>query len=111
MGRNRLCAGWPVSINRKSGERKSEAQSSKRDPYDRVLHRGHDDLGRSDLSGREPACDVGAVLMMWENPVYRDRQQDPVVAYCSKCGGEIYAEESIMPSCLCRECWEEDENG
>ena len=36
----------------------------------------------------------------------RDIQQDPVVAYCSKCEGEIYAEESIMPGCLCRECFE-----
>lgn len=50
-------------------------------------------------------------MMEWINPVYRDRQQDPVVAYCSRCGGEIYADEAIMPGCLCRECWEEEENG
>lgn len=40
----------------------------------------------------------------------RDVQCDPVVAHCSVCGGNIYAEEAIMPGCLCRECWEE-ENG
>lgn len=33
----------------------------------------------------------------------RDVQQDPVVAYCSRCGGEIYADDAIMPGCLCRE--------
>lgn len=38
----------------------------------------------------------------------RDVQCDPVVAYCRVCGGEIYAEEAIMPGCLCRECWEEE---
>lgn len=45
--------------------------------------------------------------MMWVNPVYRDRQQDPVVAYCSCCGGEIYEEDAIMPGLLCRKCLEE----
>lgn len=49
--------------------------------------------------------------MTWVNPVYRDRQQDPVVAYCSRCGGEIYAEDAIMPGCLCRKFWEELQNG
>lgn len=39
----------------------------------------------------------------------RDVQQDPVVAYCSRCDGEIYADDAIMPGCLCRKCWE-DEN-
>ena len=38
----------------------------------------------------------------------RDAQCDPVVAYCRRCGDEIYAEEAIMPGCLCRECWEEE---
>ena len=38
----------------------------------------------------------------------RDIQCDPVVAYCRRCGGELYAEESIMPGCLCRYCWEDD---
>ena len=45
--------------------------------------------------------------MTWVNPVYRDRQQDPVVAECVVCGGEIYATDAIMPGCLCRKCWEE----
>lgn len=45
--------------------------------------------------------------MMWVNPVYRDRQRDPVFAYCSRCGGELYGEDEIMPGGLCPECWEE----
>lgn len=36
----------------------------------------------------------------------RDVQQDPVVAYCKLCKGEIYAEDAIMPGCLCEECFE-----
>ena len=40
----------------------------------------------------------------------RDIQQDPVVAYCRRCKGEIYYEEAIMPGNLCLRCWEE-ENG
>jgi hypothetical protein len=44
--------------------------------------------------------------MIWENPVYRDKQQAPVSTYCSQCGGEIYVNEPIMPGCLCVDCWE-----
>lgn len=47
--------------------------------------------------------------MIWDSPMYRDHQQDPVVAYCSRCQGEIYAEDAIMPGCLCDKCWEEQE--
>lgn len=48
--------------------------------------------------------------MPWTFPMYRDKQQDLVVAYCRHCFGEIYAEDAIMPGCLCRECWEELSN-
>lgn len=38
-----------------------------------------------------------------------DRQQAPVIAHCSRCGGEIYQEFAIFPGRLCAECWEEED--
>lgn len=40
------------------------------------------------------------------NGFYRDAQQNKVVAYCKKCGGEIYSEFFIMPGGLCLECFD-----
>lgn len=45
--------------------------------------------------------------MMIRYPL-RDIQCDHVVAYCRRCGGEVYAEESIMSGCLCLDCWERE---
>ena len=50
--------------------------------------------------------------MTWENPVYRDRQQDPPIAHCSNpyCRAELYGEDEIMPGGLCPECFEREDS-
>lgn len=46
-----------------------------------------------------------------------DRQCAKILMYCNKCGGEIYEnlffdeDELIFPGGLCRDCYEEEQNG